>query len=143
LVVLSLAAHGCGEPLPQAVQRRSDAQGVYAGDYARGYQPVAYAALSLHSPIPVLHVLSAMPVRDQMGAHSMPRPTYAHPYPYASMNHFVYDSNAEADEPSILYARPNPRGGYSYRRKPVKRRPTRPTEPIIIRVHKYRVIRDR
>lgn len=62
------------------------------------------------------------------------------------MNYVVYatDDNDE-NAPTILYARPNPNGGYTYRRRPTKKRTSAKSkhEPVVIRVHKYRVIRDR
>ncbi|KAL4703110.1 hypothetical protein ACJJTC_000169 [Scirpophaga incertulas] len=172
ILVLTCAYAGA-EPLGAALQRRSSSEGVYAQQfprYQRGRQPAAaaaYAALSLHAPFPVLHVLSRVPLRqtDQVGAYSSLQPTYvnptyaqpayaqppyAHPYPYAAQttSQLTYDINSDTDEP-ILFARPNPRGGYIYRRRrPIRRRTpapaaARPAEPLIIRVHKYKVVRDR
>ncbi|KAL0828810.1 hypothetical protein ABMA28_003723 [Loxostege sticticalis] len=175
ILLLSLCACVYSEPLPDALQRRSD-RGVYASDYSRDYEPYAFAAIPLHSPIPVLHVLSHVP-NDQHRAQSINRPTYAlpqfapnrygqpnryeeptrygqphryaSPYPYAaSMSYVMYTNPPETEEsaPTILYARPNPSGGYTYRRRPNKNRtpPKRPpNEPVIIKIHKYRIIRDR
>ncbi|CAG9788027.1 unnamed protein product [Diatraea saccharalis] len=158
LLMLAVCACARGEPLPEAVQWRSDMHGgVYARHYPRGYKPIAYAALSMHSPIPLLHIMSRVPLRpemtDRQTAASGAMPTYALPYnqpgPYmyaASVNDVVQDNYSEPDEPvvEVLYARPNPQGGYSYRRRPTKKRVTRPEpEPVIIRVQKYKIIRDR
>lgn len=166
LFLLALCVSVRSEPLPDAVQRRSD-KGVYASEYAREYEPMSYAAIPLHSPIPVLHILSPVspprrePVRPSASAQ---RPIYALPptsvdayrysqayryaQPYAASVNYVMYANEDSDEtaPTILYARPNPNGGYTYRRKPNKKRnaPKRPAgEPVVIRVHKYRIIRDR
>ncbi|RVE43784.1 hypothetical protein evm_011555 [Chilo suppressalis] len=222
LLMVTLCACTCGEPLPAALQRRSDG-GPYARHHARGYKPFAFAAISLHAPIPMLHVMSRAPLTPDahdaraaasgvvpayaqplyaadsnpqpyssqayaagtntppysthvfaLGAHPQqynpqvyPAGANAHPYnslvypaganarPYnppskyaSSVNDIISDSSTESDEPIVLYARPNPQGGYSYRRRPAKKRAPAPTprpapEPVIIRVQKYRVIRDR
>ncbi|XP_028157882.1 proline-rich extensin-like protein EPR1 [Ostrinia furnacalis] len=207
ILLLSLCACASSEPLPDALQRRSG-HGVYASEYSRGYQPLAYAAIPLHAPIPVLHVLTPAQNPDQERAQSVNRPNYAqpqqsvnrptyalpqqsvnrpaypqpqqsinrptyalpqqylpqqyvprygqpngfvNPYSYASsMSYLMYTNPPEEPEesapPTILYARPNPNGGYTYRRRPNKNRtaPKKPpNEPVIIKIHKYRVVRDR
>ncbi|KAJ2951663.1 hypothetical protein O0L34_g13822 [Tuta absoluta] len=156
------------EPLKTTIQRRSDRPGIYASDYARGYRPYVYMALPLHSPMPVLHVLSSAPLhRPNRGlirhleppriyassmSHSWyaPPPTrdpvllspYSYP-PQPTSDPLVLSPVESAPAPEILYARPKPGGGYEYSKKPLKRRrPAKPKEPMIIRIHKYRVIRD-
>lgn len=58
-------------------------------------------------------------------------------------------SSGAADEPTVLYARPTAQGGYTYhaapalpRPGPAKRAPAADS-PYMIRVHKYRVVKDR
>ncbi|CAH2041801.1 unnamed protein product, partial [Iphiclides podalirius] len=51
------------------------------------------------------------------------------------------DSSSEQRVAEVIYARPNKRGGFTYRR-PAQPRP-RPQDPIVIRVHKYKVVKSR
>lgn len=60
------------------------------------------------------------------------RPLFDHVAPYASV-----------DAPTVLYARPTASGGYTYHKRPQKKRNLKRQKPVILRVHKYRVIRDR
>ncbi|XP_059061909.1 uncharacterized protein LOC131854775 [Achroia grisella] len=157
LLLLIISAWSHGEHLSVAIQRRSSPFGVYASEFADEYEPIAFAAIPLHSPLPVLHILSPAPLRMPLYKHhrapaNKPLPP-PHQHVYASsMNHQIYATPLpERDEgfltpETILYARPNPNGGYTYRRRPVHKRnaPKNNTlkEPVIIRVHKYRIIRD-
>ncbi|KAH9639797.1 hypothetical protein HF086_002942 [Spodoptera exigua] len=58
-------------------------------------------------------------------------------------------AGSAAEETTVLYARPTPQGGYTYhtapaphRSGPAKRAPAADS-PYMIRVHKYRVVKDR
>ncbi|XP_053608609.1 uncharacterized protein LOC128674209 [Plodia interpunctella] len=217
LVLLLVCAQSHCEPLRDAVQRRSDVLGIYASEFAGGYEPMAFAAVPLHAPLPIVHIVSTAPLpitrypptqRQRPTSTSLTpayshhvssyvqaptslatsysrqthyRPTYPqqsgtyiqHPEPYhpqsmtiiqkqgtfdhqplyrlpniyaASIPHPMNTepTEAEDDAPTILYARPQPEGGYTYHRKPSKRRvPPKKREPVIIRVHKYRVVKGR
>nr|XP_004933628.2 uncharacterized protein LOC101737274 [Bombyx mori] len=238
------------ELLQDFIQKRSN-YGVYAKDFSQDYEPYVFAAIPLHPPMPVLHVLSPSPLsapnrdlhhsaskhhsayskpsyhthystpsfsssqynRPSQGnsfygktfsssdfssltspdfsklyfpTHTRPSfveypqtsfshkeyprprpyeyPTYAEstlsaetdlgrlysssvPYSYLKSHHNSYDSSQESS-PTILYAQPTALGGYSYHKKPTKKRkilPKKkiPTEsPVIIRVHKHRITRS-
>ncbi|KAM3956394.1 uncharacterized protein ACR2FA_009650 [Aphomia sociella] len=153
LLLLMISAWSHGEPLHELIQRRSNSFGVYASEFAGDYAPMAFAAIPLHSPLPILHILSPTPLRlPPYKHHRAPPlksivPPQAHIYA-ASMNHMMYATPIpeEIETPeTILYARPNPNGGFIYRRRPVKRNVPKNNfqkEPVIIRVHKYRIIRD-
>ncbi|XP_013191485.1 uncharacterized protein LOC106135670 [Amyelois transitella] len=217
LVLLLACARAQSEPLQEAVQSRSDAYGVYANEYARGYEPMAFAAIPLHAPLPIIHIVSSAPLNRYQSTQSRRSPynaptsysnhvssfvhapstshhvssfvqspstlatSHAHqthyrqntypqtlqPYqpPYAQQMPYYppplyrqpniyaasmpYGMNAdlpdiEDDAPTILYARPQPHGGYTYHKKPSKKRiPPKKKEPVIIRVHKYRVVKGR
>lgn len=194
LLLCACACLGGSEPLKEAIKSRSEAFLVYANSFANEYEPIAFAALPLHPPLPVVHMLSTKP-----GAPRAPRPAalassltpvyhrpdqrqpeeYYRPEPYHrpadtyqeslyrgpdSYHADVYrpyasqyypqqyeESERVITSPSeILYARPDPYGGYTYYRKPtgpkrppakkvVKKRP----KPVIVRIHKYRVVRDK
>ncbi|XP_031766970.2 uncharacterized protein LOC116413228 [Galleria mellonella] len=156
LLLLIISAWSQGEPLTEAVQRRRDSFGVYASEFAHDYETFAFAAIPLHSPLPILHILSPTPLRLPLYKH--PRhPTLkpadsTHQHIYApSMNHLLYATPFPEREEiqtteTILYARPNSNGGYTYRRRPVNKRNASKNntlkEPVIIRVHKYRIVRD-
>lgn len=178
LISLCVCAHAA--PLGELHRHRSD-YSVYANEYAKDYEPFMYAAIPLHGPVPVLHVVSRRPLsRDRTHAPSVHHPVYARPpyldNDYAPSTHNEYEYagygysepqgygetsayassyeqyggpavSASQDEVTILYARPNPHGGFSYRRRPSKTAPKRapvPTteSPVIIRVHKYKLIKD-
>lgn len=139
---------------------------------ARDYEPYVYAAIPLHAPVPVLRVLSPAPLgRDRKHAPSAPHPAYARaPYAddYAPSAHDEYDepqygsyatyashyqapqlyaaASSAPEEPAILYARPNAAGGYTYHsapHKPAGKRAPPTDSPYIIRVHKYRIVKER
>ncbi|CAD0197545.1 unnamed protein product [Chrysodeixis includens] len=139
--------------------------GVYAHEYSREYEPYMYAAFPLHAPLPVLRVLSPAPLapRDRRYAPSVQHPVYARaPYREPEYTSAEYEAAYEPaaagarqaaryaaaapDEPAILYARPTPLGGYTYHRAPhraaAKRAPAADA-PYIIRVHKYRIVKER
>lgn len=181
-MLLCVCVYAYGEPLGEALRRRSD-YGVYASDFSRDYEPYMYAAIPLHAPVPVLRILSRVPLghRDRKHAPSVHHPVYARP-PYAdteyvSSAHSDYEAasyepqqytssgyatvpyakhyqmpqlyaaaSSAPEEPAILYARPNPQGGYTYHKQPnkhaAKRAPPSDT-PYIIRVHKYRIVKER
>lgn len=188
LLVLSACAQTQCEPLREAVKRRSDAYGVYANEFV-DYEPVAFAALPLHAPLPVLHIVSSAPflapprVRRppprRPSFDHVPQPSYDHyhrappaPYSHASPTPYsqmlaayghqqpliyaasiAYPSYGDPqpelpttteEAPTILYARPKPQGGYSYYRRPTKKRNVpKKQEPVIIRVHKYKILKGR
>ncbi|XP_049875253.1 uncharacterized protein LOC126373234 [Pectinophora gossypiella] len=74
------------EPLGAAIQRRSSRNGVYAREYAQGYDRVSYVAIPLHAPLPVLHVLSPTPLyRPNRAVHRIPEQprVYAASMPHA------------------------------------------------------------
>ncbi|KAJ8719281.1 hypothetical protein PYW08_011456 [Mythimna loreyi] len=56
-----------------------------------------------------------------------------------------YAAASSAPEEGILYARPTPGGGYTYHSAPHKTRraPAADAPPFIIRVHKYRITKER
>lgn len=141
--------------------------------YSRDYEPYVYAAIPLHAPMPVLRVLSPAPLgRDRKYASSAQHPVYARaPYTddYTLAAHSDYEVSYEPpqpasyashyqapqlyaaasntpEEPIILYARPTPAGGYTYHSAPnkpaVKRTPS-DVPPYVIRVHKYRIVKER
>ncbi|XP_075977350.1 uncharacterized protein LOC142977358 [Anticarsia gemmatalis] len=181
LVFLCLCVCAYSTPLGELYRRRSN-YGVYANDYARDYEPYMYAAIPLHRPMPVIHVLSRRPIRDRLPVASVHHPVYARPpyhdSEYAPSTHNEYEyagygysepqgygdsretysyqypqqynaptASASQDEVTILYARPNPHGGFSYRRSPSKTAPKRSPvvttdSPVIIRVHRYKVVKD-
>ncbi|VVC98248.1 unnamed protein product [Leptidea sinapis] len=174
--------------------------------HTHGYESIEYAAIPLHGPVPVLHVLSPPGYHPTMTTMRMTRPRrrpsahttqaapadlsgYASnqheiyeplPYasysyePFASMGAFRarmppsppraaspaalaaaddYDDEAQASS-VVMYARPDPRGGYTYRRAPLasvattggghqsRPRPKRDPEPIILRIHRHKIIQD-
>lgn len=154
------------------MQKKSDAYMAYASDYSEGYEPVAFAAVSLHPPMPVLHIISPnpmSPMRPNALASSMSH-AYAKPYarPYAPYGGYErgyergygygqgfkqgyehdYDLAPEQSHKynTILYARPDKYGGYTYYRKTknIPKKPNKkPNRPVILRIHKYRIVRDR
>lgn len=163
------------EPLGEALRRHSR-YSVYARDYgqyaqqSRDYEPYVYAAIPLHTPVPVLRVLSPAPLgRDRKHAPSAHHPVYARaPYDddYVAAAHSDYEEPGQfasyashyqapqlyaaasntPDEPTILYARPNAAGGYTYHstpHKPAGKRAPPADLPYIIRVHKYRIVKER
>ncbi|PZC72401.1 hypothetical protein B5X24_HaOG211245 [Helicoverpa armigera] len=164
LVVLCVCGAALGEPLGEALRRYSR-HGVYAGEYSRGYSPYMYAAVPLHAPVPVLRVLTSAPLlpRDPALAPSAHSPVYARapydddqddydePQQYAAYAHRyqtpqLYAAASSApEEPAVLYARPTAHGGYTYHSAPHKPAGKRaPADlPYIIRVHKYKIVKDR
>ncbi|XP_072948890.1 uncharacterized protein [Epargyreus clarus] len=128
------------------------------------HQPVPVLRLLSASPVSTFapHKRSVQRVqphrdyRDQYVYASSSEPDYTFSYEqdayeqptYASSStqskYTKYSSPAyedyEAPAPVVVYARPNKNGGYSYRQKP--RPAAKPQEPMIIRVHKYKIIRD-
>ncbi|KAJ0176345.1 hypothetical protein K1T71_008519 [Dendrolimus kikuchii] len=214
LLLLVVAAWAGCEPLQEAMHRRSESFGLYADKYAHNYEPYMYAAVPLHPPMPVLHILSPAPItsikhdlRHSASVHQpvyqdRPRTSYGKAYqvyeePYAkpsrpsysyydtlptrpthaistinynrykddftqsyasSMPHMyvkpTYPTSVQYTYPTqeasaaILYASPNVDGGYTYKKRPTKKRttpktPPTPTEsPVILRVHKYRVVKE-
>ncbi|CAB3227971.1 unnamed protein product [Arctia plantaginis] len=153
--------------------RRHTGYGVYANEHPRPYRQVVYAAIPLHGPMKVLHVLTARPLsyertyessvehpiyvrapyRDNDYAPSAhneyeytapaydERPAYLESYHYGSHQFAAPTASASDDDVKIIYARPNPRGGFTYRRRPSKAGPKRTpavsTEaPVVIRVHR-------
>ncbi|KAJ8719907.1 hypothetical protein PYW07_011950 [Mythimna separata] len=172
LVVLCVCGAALGEPLGEALRRHSR-YGVYARDFAQyEREPYVYAAIPLHAPVPVLRVLSPAPLaRERARAPSAHHPVYARP-PYAddyAPSAHEYDASyeaaqyasyeapqyaphaglyaaASAPDEGILYARPAPGGGYTYHSapRPARRAPAAAdAPPYIIRVHKYRVTKER
>lgn len=129
------------------------------------YEPYAIAAFPIQAPVPILQFLSpsaysgkykkppkkTQNVRD---LHAYPSnivqgyQNYQNYAPY-TYNHIFEDQpkypkreQYETDTaPLVIYARPNKNGGYTYR-KPTSSsfKQQKEKEPIIIRIHKYRVI---
>lgn len=93
---------------------------VYAAQFARHYLPVALVAV----PLRVL-------------ARGPPSPGAPHPVYAASMPHALWAQARRVPLREVLLAREDARGGYRYRR-PAPRPP-----PLVIRVHRHRVVRDR
>ncbi|XP_026330995.1 atherin-like [Hyposmocoma kahamanoa] len=171
MLLVAWAACSAGEPLSAALQRRSSRPGVYADTFSRGYRPFAFVAVPLHAPVPVLHVLYPAPAppsraRPPAGnAAASPlaaQPSQLAPVYAAAMPHGWFAPALKlppAPTPAapppqetaleVLYARPTAQGGYEYSRRRTRRpagsRPRRPPppRPLLIRVHKYRVVRDR
>lgn len=124
------------------------------------YEPYAVAAFPIHGPVPILQVFSPSvyggkfrkptkrPQNNRdLHAFSSNIEQNFEPYTY---NHIYEDNpkypkresyNAEAS-PVIVYARPNRNGGYTYRKPAPTPTPNsqKEKEPVIIRIHKYRVI---
>lgn len=209
LLLLTIAAWAGCEHLPQAMRRRSESFGLYADKYTQNYEPYMYAAVPLHPPMPVLHILSPSPItsirQDLRPSASVQRETYRprtkfgkayedyeEPYEKPSRpNYSHYDSLAvrpsqaistfnynmykdggyaspmphmyvkptyptavqytyptQEASTAILYASPNSDGGYTYKKRPTKKRtppkttPTPTESPVILRVHKYRVVKE-
>ncbi|XP_045499537.1 uncharacterized protein LOC123697157 [Colias croceus] len=167
LLMLSLCAGGfAGESLSDALQRRRDAHPVYARQYAEDYEPYAYAAIPLHAPMPIVHLLSPTPINKYIQNHKQRnRPpadrdleaygsTQTEEYEPYDYNNYAYSpnshkysnslSNEEESQPVVIYARPNKNGGYTYRKRPssVTQTPRPKREPIVFRIHKYKIIKD-
>ncbi|XP_063625135.1 uncharacterized protein LOC134796857 [Cydia splendana] len=128
-------------------------------EYAKPYPPVEYI-----KPAPPVEYTKPYPV-EYVKPYPVeyPKP-YTVEYPYRAAEYtkpyqeeyvrerpyreeYVRERpTATEEKPTILYARPNGNGGYTYSRRPLKKRNVkRPQKqkPMIIRVHKYRVIRSR
>lgn len=149
------------EPLAEVMLRRRNAYPVYARDFADEYEPYAVAAIPMHAQVPIFQVISPaaysgklrkpvkrpQPNRDLHAYASSHIEQAYQPYAY---NHLYEESvpqkykvNPYNEEASsvVVYARPNKNGGYTYRKQPAPTpAPHTPQEPIIIRIHKYRVI---
>lgn len=104
------------------------ARAPYADEYARTPYADEYAA--------VAHDYDASYETPQYATYAS---RYQAPQLYAA-------ASSAAEEPSILYARPSPGGGYTYRSAapaPPPRAPAPDASPYIIRVHKYRITKER
>lgn len=155
--------------------RRHTGYGVYANEHTRPYHQVVYAAIPLHGPMKVLHVLNARPLSyestyESSVEHPMyvrapyqdndyneyeytepayeERPAYLESYHYGPHQYTAPTASASDDDVKIIYARPNPRGGFTYRQRPskaaLKRVPvSTEASPVLLRVHKYKIIKDK
>ncbi|XP_047534064.1 uncharacterized protein LOC125068793 [Vanessa atalanta] len=167
MMLLSLCAWaGAYEPLDIVMQRRRNAYPIYASNFVDEYEPYAVAAFPMHAPMHIFQVISPAPyagkLRKQVKRPQPNRDLHAYassnveqayePYTY---EHIYEDSvsqpkykgkgNPYEEEASsvVVYARPNKNGGYTYRKPPAPTPTPAPhaqREPIIIRIHKYRVI---
>ncbi|XP_046967972.1 uncharacterized protein LOC124535706 [Vanessa cardui] len=157
---------GADEPLDTVIQRRRNAYPIYASNFVDEYEPYAVAAFPMHAPMRIFQVISPAPyagkLRKQVKRPQPNRDLHAYassnveqayePYAY---EHIYEDSVSQPkykgkgspyDEEAssvVVYARPNKNGGYTYRKPPAPTPTPAPhsqREPIIIRIHKYRVI---
>ncbi|CAG4933072.1 unnamed protein product [Parnassius apollo] len=149
IFLLYLSAGVRSESLHDTLEERS-IRDVYASNFGAEFESIAYAAIPLYPPIPIIRIIS-------------PSFTYKFGYPYdkeLEPNQHYYarrpthsasmidsritelsTSSSEMQAPEIIYARPNKRGGFTYRRPAAASH--RPVEPIVLRVQKYKVVRDR
>ncbi|CAK1542854.1 unnamed protein product [Leptosia nina] len=134
--------------------------------HGQGYGQYAYAAIPLHSPLPVLQLLSPQPIQKYMMPKRPRYPTmasasfpnrdlqgyasahmeYYEPYEYPDSGSSQSLGASEEDAQAVVvYARPNSKGGYTYHKRPTAEptptpRPKR--EPIVFRIHKYKITRE-
>ncbi|CAF4858045.1 unnamed protein product [Pieris macdunnoughi] len=146
-------------------ERWRAAESLYDRQYAprQRYEPyhlspssqIAFAAVPLHAPLPILHVLArASPVRPR---HPLPVPPTYEPDLQAYASAYTEDYTAfnspyahrpapsEEDEEAqavVIYARPNKNGGYSYSKRPAASTPRPKREPIVFRIHKYKITKE-
>ncbi|CAK1583157.1 unnamed protein product [Parnassius mnemosyne] len=149
ILLLYLSAGVRSESLHDTIEERSN-RGVYASNFVAEFEPIGYAAVSLHPTIPVIHIISpsfkynfGSPYDEEMKPK---RHHYARlPAHSASLIDTritkLSPSSSEMQAQEIIYARPNKRGGFTYRRPTAVSHP--PVEPIVIRVQKYKVVRNR
>ncbi|CAH2089971.1 unnamed protein product [Euphydryas editha] len=149
------------EPLAETIQRRRNAYPVYASDFMNEYEPFAVAAIPMHAPVPIFQLISPATYAGKLRKPTKrPQPNrdfnayasshieqayepYAYSHVYEDSVPQKYKGNSYNEEASsvVLYARPNKNGGFTYRKQPAPTpAPHSQQEPVIIRIHKYRVI---